>query len=419
MGPVEYTVKRLQECLEEIGRLKESEFPYGHSKAALRRLEILFETKLARISAFDQQTEPGSVTTECALALEALFNYLPLLGFILRSTNVRNAFECYGPLLRLARTILDPLRPAGQEETRLVLSSEWEYSPFTYLKVPELREFVLMGLPASESANPLLVPIAGHEFGHSVWLHKQLQENVALEVRTQVLQAIGARWDEYHTLFPTVPTVESVATDLFAAQTWVEASEWACSQAEESFCDFVGVGVFGKSYLRAFAYLLSPKCAGARSGFYPKLRLRAANLRTALATYTPVDMPDYETAFEDSEDPSLFPGEAFQLSIADNLLPQLVPLLLNWAHEAVTSAGCVLSSEEEVQRILARFRKLVPAETVLCLADLVNAAWEAMDDPALWAEIPTVRDRRDVVLKDLVLKNMEVFEIEQILGEAQ
>ena len=70
--------------------------------------------------------------------------HLPLLGFIRRSSNVRNAFEFYGPIVLLARQLLG-------RETRFIHSSEWDYSPFTYPKLYEnLKDFVLIGLPTSE-----------------------------------------------------------------------------------------------------------------------------------------------------------------------------------------------------------------------------------------------------------------------------
>ena len=39
---------------------------------------------------------------------------------------------------------------------------------------------------------------------------------------------------------------------------FTNAIEWCKSQAEETFCDFVGLRLFGASYLKAFSYLASP-----------------------------------------------------------------------------------------------------------------------------------------------------------------
>lgn len=157
----EYSVSRLKGVLEEIGRLKESEFPYQHSQDALDRIEKLFISHKTRLESLAPDKKPAIVQQFCSAALTDLFKYLSFLGFILRSTNVRNAFEVYGPLLRLSRKVLGL-------DTKQILSSEWEYSPFTYRPIAELPGFVLIGFPAPESSNPLLIPLAGHELGHTI-----------------------------------------------------------------------------------------------------------------------------------------------------------------------------------------------------------------------------------------------------------
>ena len=52
------------------------------------------------------------------------------------------------------------------------------------------------------------------------------------------------------------------------------------------------------------------------------------------------------------------------------------------------------------------------------LADILNAAWKAFRQPDFWKDSPQVFEKKDLILKELVLKNIELFEIEQILQEA-
>src|SRR4029079_7231830 len=104
--------------------------------------------RLATLNGFDAQSDQTIVKQTCALDLHHLFTYLPLLGFVLRSTNVRNAFEVFRPLLRLAGDIRDPGVPKGKRKTELVLSSEWDYSPFVYREMPKLPGFVMIGIPS-------------------------------------------------------------------------------------------------------------------------------------------------------------------------------------------------------------------------------------------------------------------------------
>ena len=203
---LEYTKKRVCAFLDEARQVAESEFPYRGSEQALQKLSQFFTAQFAAINQFDAQSDPAVVKQTCSLALEHLFTYLPLLGFILRSTHVRNAFEVFRPLLRLANEVLEPGVAKAQRQTQLILSSEWDYSPFVYSEVPELPGFVLIGIPSPESANPLLVPLAGHELGHSVWA----KDNSAIQTkwepltRQAVLVAITNRWADFTQTFPNL-----------------------------------------------------------------------------------------------------------------------------------------------------------------------------------------------------------------------
>jgi hypothetical protein len=49
------------------------------------------------------------------------------------------------------------------------------------------------------------------------------------------------------------------------------------------------------------------------------------------------------------------------------------------------------------------------------LADILNAAWHLSEEESLWADRPQVFEKKDRLLKELVLKNIEIFEVEQRL----
>lgn len=175
--------------------MEDSDFPYAQSREALGRIRDLFKDCRNRILQLPPDKALDIVKAMCGEVLTTLFRYLPLLGFILRSTNVRNAFELYGPLLRLARRIVS-------STTQLILSSEWRmYSPFTYLRIPALPEFVLIGFPAPESANPLLLPLAGHELGHTVWGTRALGTQYKPEIEQHVINDVETNLAEYNGLF--------------------------------------------------------------------------------------------------------------------------------------------------------------------------------------------------------------------------
>jgi hypothetical protein len=68
----------------------------------------------------------------------------------------------------------------------------------------------------------------------------------------------------------------------------------------------------------------------------------------------------------------------------------------------------------EADRIFIRFERVTPAERCRTVADILNAAWRASLDQRFWAILPVISTRREVVLKELTLKNLGIFEIEQI-----
>ncbi|HUY32087.1 MAG TPA: hypothetical protein VMV69_04845 [Pirellulales bacterium] len=419
MSSLEFAIGRLNAFLAEVQRLDECEFPYEHSQVALHRIRDLFDNKLALLQSFDSKSDPAIVKQQCTLSLSALFDYVPLLGFILRSTNVRNAFEVFGPLLRLARDLLEPGVDKSKCQTRLVLSSEWDYSPFVYGEIPDLPGFVLIGLPAPESSNPLLIPLAGHELGHAVWQKADYHTAITPCIKTHMLDVIRSRWKEFQAALPSPKgapvALADLTTNMFCVQFWQQCVPWALRQAEESYCDFVGIRIFGESYLHAFAYILSPSTEGERSLVYPNMRKRVSNLLDAASSYGVPVPPHYLDMFDDLANPNLIQSNAFLLSVADSVLDKMKADLIDRAVADVNASSLKLPSQSESDRIFCRFLYVVPAENCKSLADILNAGWRAHFQSDLWDGIPHVRRHRERNLKELVLKNFEVYEIEQIL----
>ncbi len=149
MDFIDYAKQRYEAAISEINRIKNSEFPYDQIREALATLEELFKRQIESLQKLRPSSSPDIAKNSCGQTLACLFNYTPFLGFILRATNVRNAFEVYSPALRLAKQLLGP-------NTKLLLSSEWDYSPFV-MTTHDLPDFVLIGVPAFESSNPLII----------------------------------------------------------------------------------------------------------------------------------------------------------------------------------------------------------------------------------------------------------------------
>lgn len=415
---------RINSALDEVHHLQQGEFPYDESKAALLKLAELFESDIQRLGKCNPHGDPAVIQRVCSDSLDNLFRYLPILGFILRSTNVRNAFEVYGPLRRLIRQILGFYAKPGQLQAQLVLSSEWEYSPYTYPTdiIPDLPDFVFIGLPAQESSNPLLLPIAGHEIGHSLWSCLRLDSSYSPEVEREIPQAFTRRKSEFNQAFPLhAKSKEDPGTSVLVADSRDKAKVWTLDQAQESYCDFIALRIFGISYLYAFRYLLAPG-AGARHTSYPNMEQRARHLAVAAAQYG-INLTDYgqpyEADFQDQPLPSLSDADTFILSVADEVHEHIIQRLIQQANDDIAQVGINVPSPKNALSISQKFLRIIPADKCQSLADLLNGGWLAYMNDNRWATTPEIHKDRNAILFDLILKSVEVFEIEQIVATHQ
>jgi hypothetical protein len=390
--------------LASIRSVGESDFPYPESLEALRilqqRLEH-FQSKLDLVEGAD----PETVKQTCAATVRAILLTFPYVGFILRSTNVRNAFEFHGPLLRLARQIL------GDQES-IVLSSEWSYSPHIFpISIPG---YALVGVPACESGNPFLLPLAGHELGHSLW--RQLVK-LTTEIKTKavehVVDQVKDGWSDHCKHFPLLAPLGAQwdPGDLEVAATYLEAVGWSLRQLQECFCDFVGLYVFGQSFFFASEYMLSPTW-GNRSPFYPSTTDRARYLVEAASSYSIPTDADFEDQFTAQTLPQMEEKHRYLLRLADNCVATLVPRLTAEVAAVLDNRGIQHPSDAEIEEALRQIRIMVPVENAPSLAVILEAAWKAARDEKLWEKYEFVRDKADAVLQDLIIKSIEVFQFE-------
>jgi hypothetical protein len=149
---VAFTVQKVQATLAQISELTLADFAYDEPRSALGLLRSIFEQDVARLRGLDPGTDPAVRKQVCAQANARIALYHDnVLGFLLRATNVRNAFEVYDPLLQLSKKVCG-------SDAKLILSSEWSFSPLTYPAVfPDLPDLIFIGLPATEAGNALML----------------------------------------------------------------------------------------------------------------------------------------------------------------------------------------------------------------------------------------------------------------------
>jgi len=396
--------KRIAAIRAEIERLKQSEFPYTHPLDALDLLDNMFEHQQAVLEKVSPTAPANVIFNACSTSVYLLFVYVPILGFILRSTNVRNAFESYAPLLRLARSILGP-------KTKLIISSEWAYSPHVYQAITDLPDFVLIGLPAPESANPLLIPLAGHELGHAVWKAESYSTKFGKQIEDGILKEItNIRWKEYEVVFPQVKKEHYLNNDILAGTIWITAYTWALRQVEEIFCDFFGVRLFSEAYLHAFEYLMAPGFPGERSVLYPNMERRVLHLMEAAKELAVTIEPGFASRFKEEDEPREYATKLL-VSTADTVSSTLVPDLIKQVLDIASSRMIPQRNAGNVEEIRAGFTKIIPTAKDFRVTDILNAGWRCYLNADLWNNYQQIQaENRDRVLKDLMLKSLEVSE---------
>lgn len=404
MEIVEFARRRYDAALEEVGRLLQSDFPYPHSREALVELEKVFRDQLDDLNQLLPTTSAAVLKNACSQSLYSLFQYTPFLGFILRSTNTRNAFELYPPLLRLSRQVLGP-------DTKLLLSSEWDYSPFVFMPTPELPNFVLIGLPAQESSNPLLITLAGHELGHRIWKQQSLTSQYDARIMRVVVDTIKTLlWSEFQRLHPLIPQSD-LETTIFARATWIPAVAWALRQLEEVYCDVMGACLFGEAYLYAFAYLVSPCTPGERALYYPNVPKRVSYLERAAAKLG-VRVPNGFSDYFDAEDEPTDANTKLLVTAADAASEAQVDAIIDDVISFSTAKALPTRSDNEVSRIARDFKMVVPIGAPASLTDIINAGWVCYRDSTLWNNVPQIKSHsRNRVLNDLILKSCEISEV--------
>ena len=410
MELIDFTIRKIEAVKNTISKIKECEFPYVHSKEAVINIETIFDDLANNLESVKNLSNKELVPDICSRSLEKLYECLPLLGFILRSTEVRNAFEIHGPLLRLSQKILG-------NDTKLVISSEWDYYPYMYHNIPGMQGYVLIGLPSSESSNPLLIPLAGHELGHGLWFKNNLEsENCYGNKLTNIV--IQEIMDNHWNIFAEINHI-TVQKDSFSWEDTsnlskiASATAWVKKQAEESFCDFVGLYIFGVSFLYAFSYLLAPGDTYKKI-MYPDNQTRYRNLLYATKKYSLVFNDYDESIFQKEIDMNNLSEEIkFQLMIANIALTKIIDELIDEAKKLLDQIEITSPDKSKIDEIKRHFIATVPSRKSGGVSNILNAAWDSFLDDQLWSQQNHLRNEdKYSKLKELILKSIEIFELE-------
>ena len=358
--------------------------------------------EVASIRERSLRTLPPSVSTAvadqiCANTNLFLSRHMKILGFILLSTNVRNAFEAHFPLKRLVRRVIS-------RDAKLVLSSEWDFEPFTYpMNIELLPEYILVGGPAPESSNLLIIPLAGHEIGHSAWSRHDFSKLIRPAVTKAIAAAISSNG----------PMVRQALKKLGRSSKEISYLQNTClnyamRQLEEGFCDCFGLYVFGEGYLCAYEYFLAPG-EGKRSAIYPSALARVRFLRQAASElelkYNPVIFDGWiDSAPRTGSDAEI-------LALADIAVEKTVLALRKRTFEFTRRRKVAAINEKAVDRVLSALKQRVPDSKGATLPEVVTAGWRYLRGK------PVMSDDEYGMLNELMLKSIEVSEFRLRVGQ--
>lgn len=382
-----FTIARITAFIEQIELLNEVDFPYNDSSEALN--VILKHIGKQKENIQNSVLESDALPSKCDRATSQLFTYQRFLGYISRSADPINSFEIYFSLRRLTETIFG-------KGTKLIISPEWEhYSPVNFTITQEMENFVFIGLPVSETENSLIIPLFGHELGHSIWNyyqinHQSFEEKYRSKLRSLLWESLKEKL-EFNEI--------SIITDI------------SLTKCAEYFCDFIGLGLFGESYFHAFAYLIAPQVSKELIHSHPNSTNRAIALSNAAKEYG-YKIPDN---FKDLFKTQLGSIQTHyeRLKKSEEVSFKMIDFLINDVKKLLSDKNVLYKKSDEQGEIIAELISMVPTRIANSLADVTNAAWEVYFTNEKWNDLKLSEDDKIKFLNELTIKSFEILEINQ------
>ena len=404
---VDVSKRQIKALLKEIRRLKSTSFPYPDSEEALFRIEeeVLFAQK--NLDDLIDGDSDDLVESTCAAASSRLVEFLPILGFLSRSTSVCNAFEIRDSLLRLVRRVLN------SDDAGLIISSEWGFSPFidiSYLGKWVGFPCVLIGIPATEASSAFLLSLAGHEVGHALWYQDDIHAHFTRIIDEKIYNLLDT---EFNIKLREIYDIDKSASwnnmDIEMA-VQVPALYWVCAQVMELFCDLCGLWIFHEAYLNAFAYLLMPIVEEVGFRSHPYLPYRAEVLLKAAGEYGVAVDNDFALLFPQPEKSVKVPTstDEFLMEVITKTVDLVIPEAIAYVNNVLEDRGIDKPTSEGVNSCKQLFQEMIPYQEARSIAEVTIAGWDALLD-SNWR--PDLGVRKEDILNELMLKSFELMEI--------
>jgi hypothetical protein len=286
------------------------------------------------------------------------------------------------------------------DKARLLISSEWDFVPFTYpMSLDLLPNFVLVGGPAPEAGNVLITPLAGHELGHSLWRRSDVAQDLEDKLSeriTEALKKLPRRKAELFSEFKLGELGYELITE--------DSIQFALQQLEETFCDLVGLRIFEHAYIYAFEYFLAPG-GDEISLEYPSNSRRMRTLQS-IATQWNIQIT-VGSPYADWIDPTSSSERDTVLSdVLDSLCGDLLPDLEQEVRRMVDGDKPIRIRDAVVEKMVEAFGYSEPYRAEATLPEIITAGWLTVLQRHGMAD-----DLKGfAALNDVMLKTIEVTE---------
>lgn len=105
------------------------------------------------------------------------------------------------------------------------------------------------------------------------------------------------------------------------------------------------------------------------------------------------------------------------VSTADAVSESLVPDLIILAQNIADKKAIPRMDSQKISDISKEFEMVIPTSKNHSIVNILNAGWRCYLNSELWKDISQIKQEdRDRVLKDIMLKSMEVSEAYERLG---
>ena len=410
---------RLGNVLGEIEGVLSDGIPQKAARVILELLRHEMEAERNLVSKKVPQSAqvPGGWKDDALVTSSNIANCMSALGILRRAGQTRNAFEFYRPLGRLAENLLH------ETDVKLILSSEWDYSPFIRHGMGHVDDgrCIYLGLPASEAGNPLIIPLVGHELGHALWRAAMMKEAKTGEgvIGRDNAEQRQAQIKRASDLIAKVSNeIGSDAEDKLKPLRDVSKTN---QMVQEVFCDFVGVRIFGESYLFSFHHLLSPNVGDTIRSQYPRMILRFKLMVDNFKKLTGRDFEDRERSFVDAMKESFIDEKAGIISGHSKLEEEVCTSVKSISECAIAMSSGTESAPSilDAKKVRDCFKRFFPAPANISknVTTIVLGGWMALfDSKSSKSGMATGHVPDSEQVREMVLKSIELLEIEERMG---